>query len=50
MRLRIIAALVIVCSTPLRAGAQDPPRGEVVDDVTCAADPTQSDALYLPST
>jgi len=32
------------------AGAQDLPRGVVIDDVTCAGDASQSYALYLPST
>ena len=31
------------------AGAQDLPRGAIIDDVKCAADATQSYALYLPS-
>ena len=30
--------------------AQDLPRGQIVDEVRCAGDPTQSYALYLPST
>ena len=29
--------------------AQDLPRGQIVDEVSCAGDPTQSYALYLPS-
>jgi poly(3-hydroxybutyrate) depolymerase len=29
--------------------AQDLPRGQIIDEVKCAADPTQSYALYLPS-
>ncbi len=29
--------------------AQDLPRGQIVDEVKCAADPSQSYALYLPS-
>ena len=29
--------------------AQDLPRGQIVDQVSCAGDPTQSYALYLPS-
>ena len=29
--------------------AQDLPRGQVIDDVKCAADPAQSYAVYLPS-
>jgi poly(3-hydroxybutyrate) depolymerase len=32
-----------------RALAQDLPRGQIIDDVKCAGDPTQSYALYLPS-
>jgi predicted esterase len=32
------------------AGAQDLPRGTIIDDVKCADDPAQSYALYLPST
>jgi hypothetical protein len=47
--LRVIAALLIVCAAPMRAAAQDHPRGEIVDEVWCAADPTQGDALYVPS-
>ena len=43
-----IAVLVVACAAV--AGAQDLPRGVIVDDVTCAADPSQSYALYLPST
>jgi hypothetical protein len=31
------------------AAAQDVPRGEPIDQVTCAGDPSQSYALYLPS-
>ena len=50
MLIRIIAALLILCMAPLHAAAQDPPRGQIVDDVRCAADPTQSYSLYLPST
>ena len=33
----------------MRAFAQDLPRGAIVDDVKCVADPSQSYALYLPS-
>jgi poly(3-hydroxybutyrate) depolymerase len=32
------------------APAQDLPRGQIVDEVKCGADPSQSYALYLPST
>ena len=33
----------------LAAFADDLPRGQIIDDVKCAADPTQSYALYIPS-
>ena len=36
--------------TAATAGAQDLPRGQVVPDVKCLADASQSYALYLPST
>jgi hypothetical protein len=42
----------VVLSVSLRASlvlAQDMPRGQIVDEVRCSADPTQSYALYLPS-
>jgi pimeloyl-ACP methyl ester carboxylesterase len=44
------AALLIVLLQASTIPAQDLPRGQVVDEVTCASDPTQSYALYLPST
>ena len=40
-------AVVLGCAPAL--GAQDLPRGTIVDDVKCAAEPAQSYALYLPS-
>jgi hypothetical protein len=43
---------VLLASALLHASvvlAQDLPRGQVVDEVKCAGDPTQSYALYLPS-
>ena len=45
-------ALAILCTLAVAraAGAQDLPRGAVVEDVKCTADATQSYALYLPST
>jgi predicted esterase len=49
MRLTVVASLVLVCAAPIRGAAQELPRGAIVDDVRCAADPTQSYALYLPS-
>src|SRR6266513_2190621 len=45
-----LAAILIICGTVSAAAAQDLPRGSIVDDVKCAADPTQTYALYLPST
>jgi len=44
------AALLIVLLQTSTIPAQDLPRGQIVDEVTCAGDPTQSYALYLPST
>jgi len=46
----LVAAVALTGS--LRAPAilaQDLPRGQIVDEVKCAADPSQSYALYLPS-
>src|SRR6266487_6653300 len=44
------AAVVLALSLRVSAMlAQDLPRGQIVDEVRCAADPTQSYALYLPS-
>jgi hypothetical protein len=43
---------LFVASALLQASlvlAEDLPRGQVVDEVKCAGDPTQSYALYLPS-
>ena len=47
---RIGLALVVALVSVGVAGAQELPRGTIIDNVTCAADPTQSYALYLPST
>ena len=44
-----VVALVAAGGTSAARG-QDIPRGTIVDDVKCAADPTQSYALYVPST
>jgi hypothetical protein len=46
------SAAAVVLSVSLRASvltAQDLPRGQIVDEVRCSAEPTQSYALYLPS-
>ena len=44
------AVVVTLASRAMPVLAQDLPRGTIIDDVKCAADPTQSYALYLPST
>lgn len=43
-------SLLLTVVTAAAAGAQDLPRGQVVPDVKCLADASQSYALYLPST
>src|SRR5947207_14847469 len=49
--LRVVAAVVVtLAARAMPVLAQDFPRGTVIDDVKCAADPTQRYALYLPST
>jgi dienelactone hydrolase len=49
--LRVVAAVVVtLASRAMPVLAQDLPRGTIIDDVKCAADPTQRYALYLPST
>ena len=42
-------AVSLVLLTQVPGAAQELPRGSIVDDVKCAADQTQSYALYLPS-
>jgi dienelactone hydrolase len=44
------AAIFVLACGQAAARAQDRPRGVIIDDVKCAADATQSYALYLPST
>jgi len=46
-RLLALCGALALAATPLLA--QDPPRGQIVDDVKCASDASQSYALYLPS-
>ena len=41
--------LLTIALRASHAQAQDLPRGQIIDDVKCAGDPTQSYALYLPS-
>jgi hypothetical protein len=43
----LLALLLAVAAT---AGAQDLPRGRIVDSVAAAADPVETYSLYLPST
>jgi hypothetical protein len=45
----LAVAALFLCSSA-EARAQDLPRGTIVDEVRCAADPAQSYALYVPST
>jgi poly(3-hydroxybutyrate) depolymerase len=46
---QVVCATLLVLLSATGARAQDLPRGTIVDDVKCAADATQSYALYLPS-
>jgi hypothetical protein len=46
----VLALVAIICSTAATATAQDLRRGIIIDDVKCENDPTQSYALYVPST
>jgi poly(3-hydroxybutyrate) depolymerase len=48
--LRIAGLVLGLLGGASRAVGQALPRGQVVDDVTCAGDPAESYALYLPST
>jgi len=43
------AAVLFAALRASVAAAQDLPRGQIVDEVKCAGDPSQSYALYLPS-
>ena len=47
-RVSLLLVAAVACAPAARA--QDLPRGTIVDDVTCADDPAQSYALYVPST
>jgi dienelactone hydrolase len=49
MRRTFAIVFVVLALAPVRLTAQDLPRGTIVDDVKCAAEPAQSYALYLPS-
>src|ERR1700733_12270404 len=40
---------LLVAALALTLYAEDLPTGRIIDDVKCAADPSQSYALYLPS-
>src|SRR3954451_24299111 len=48
--LRIVAAVLFPLVFAARVRAQDLPRGTIIDDVKCAGEPSQSYALYIPST
>jgi dienelactone hydrolase len=48
-RVLLVAALLVLWSAS-GTRAQELPRGSIVDEVKCAADATQSYALYVPST
>jgi dienelactone hydrolase len=48
-RLFAAAAALSLTFGALPVPAQDLPRGQIVDEVKCAGDPTQTYALYLPS-
>ena len=49
-RAPVIAAVVVAAAVvPAARAQQEPARGVIVDDVKCAADASQSYALYLPS-
>jgi hypothetical protein len=43
-------ALVAALALPVLVSAQDLPRGVVIESVRCAGDPSQTYALYLPTT
>jgi dienelactone hydrolase len=46
----LLLVLTLLVAWPAHSSAaQELPRGTIVDDVKCAADPSQSYALYLPS-
>src|SRR5262249_60361648 len=45
----VVAAALAIGSAASNARAQDLPLGTIIDDVQCAADPSQSYALYVPS-
>jgi dienelactone hydrolase len=46
----LCVTLLVSCSLVSEIAAQTPERGTVSDRVACAADPSQTYALYLPST
>ncbi|MGE5362000.1 MAG: TPR end-of-group domain-containing protein [Bacteroidales bacterium] len=50
MALYVLSVLLFWSARLSAQPAQDPPRGAIVDKVTCQGDPGQSYALYLPST
>ena len=46
----VAAAILVVACAVAETSGQDLPRGTIIDDLVCAADATQSYALYIPST
>src|SRR4030095_14348544 len=49
-RVLIIVAILFTGSGASIAGAQDLPRGQLIEAVTCLGDASQTYALYIPST
>ena len=49
-RFGALAWAAVMTLSPVGPLSQDVPRGRVIEAVKCAADPSQSYALYLPST
>jgi predicted esterase len=47
MRSLAVVMLIVLAVTP--AAAETPPRGEFVEGLSCASDPSQTYTLYLPS-
>ena len=47
--MRVGPVTLVLAAVALLRSPQDLPRGQIIDDVKCAADPSQSYSLYLPS-
>ena len=48
--MRRLSVLIAVLASPVLLHAQELPRGVVIDPVKCLDDPSQTYALYLPTT